>query len=108
VRYGAASLPRKANSVTVRPSTVAVLPNSSGIRAAVIPQQKTKRPGLGLSHKALSRSALPQVLLNHRLAPQQFRVNGTEVPDDITLRPYRDGSRRLNLYPLAAGQFRER
>jgi len=61
-----------------------------------------------LSHKALSRSALPQVLLNPRIEHPVVRVNGTEVPDDITLRPYRDGSRRLNLYPLAAGQFRER
>jgi hypothetical protein len=68
---------------------------------------KTKRPGLGLSHKALSRSALPQVLLNHRIEPQLFRVNGT-VPNDITLRPYRYSPPRLNLYPLAAGHFRER
>jgi hypothetical protein len=64
---------------------------------------KTKRPGLGLSHKALSRSALPQVLLNHRIEPKLFRVNGTEVPNDITLRPYRHSLLRLNLYPLAAG-----
>jgi hypothetical protein len=69
---------------------------------------KTKRPGLGLSQKALSRSALPRVLLNHRIKPQLFRVNGTEVPDDITLRPYRYSPPRLNLYPLAAGHFRER
>ena len=69
---------------------------------------KTKRPGLGLSHKALSRSALPRVLLNHRIEPQLFRVNGTEVPDDITLRPYRYNPPLLNLYPLAAGHFRER
>jgi hypothetical protein len=69
---------------------------------------KQKRLGLGLSHKALSRSALPQVLLNHRIEPQLFRVNGTAVPENITLRPYRDGPRRLNLYPLAAGRFRER
>src|ERR1035437_8372062 len=31
---------------------------------------KTKRPGLGSGRKALSRSALPQVLLNHRIEPQ--------------------------------------
>ena len=69
----------------------------------MIPQHKTKRPGLGLSPKALHRSALPQVLLNHRIEPQLFRVNGTAVPSDITLRPYRDRPPRLNLYPLAAG-----
>ena len=51
---------------------------------------KTKRLGLGLSHKALSRSALPQVLLNHRIEPSLFRRNGTAVPDGITLRPYHD------------------
>jgi hypothetical protein len=33
-----------------------------------------------LSHKALSRSALPQVLLNCRIELQRFGVNGTEVP----------------------------
>jgi hypothetical protein len=52
---------------------------------------KTKRLGLSSSHKALRRSALPQVLLNYRIAPQLFEVNGTEVPNDITLRPYRYG-----------------
>jgi hypothetical protein len=40
---------------------------------------KTKRLGLDLSHKALSRSALPQVLLNSRIELQRFGVNGTEV-----------------------------
>jgi hypothetical protein len=39
------------------------------IAAAVLGWHKTKRPGLGLSHKALSRSALPQVLLNYRVVP---------------------------------------
>jgi len=33
-----------------------------------------------LSHKALSRSALPQVLLNPRIEHPVVRVNGTEVP----------------------------
>jgi hypothetical protein len=69
---------------------------------------KTKRLGLGLSHKALSRSALPQVLLNHRIEPQLLRGNGTVVPEDITLRPLPRQPLRLKLYPLAAGQFRER
>jgi hypothetical protein len=32
-----------------------------------------------------------------------YGVNGTEVPDDITSRPYHDSPPRLNLYPLAAG-----
>ena len=54
---------------------------------------KTKRPGLGLSHKALSRSPPPE-LLNRRLEPSRPCVNGTGVPDDITLRPYREGSLR--------------
>jgi hypothetical protein len=48
---------------------------------------KTKRPGLGLSHKALSRSALPQVLLNPRIQPSPLPGNGTIVPDGITFRP---------------------
>jgi hypothetical protein len=39
---------------------------------------------------------------------QRFRRNGTEVPNDITIRPYPDGPPRLNLYSLAAGHFRER
>jgi len=69
---------------------------------------KTKRLGLGLSHKALSRSALPQVLLNYRLEPSPFQGNGTAVQDGITLRPYHEGPLRLNLYPLAAGHFGER
>ena len=30
----------------------------------------------------------------HKIEPQLFRVNGTEVPRDITLRPYREGSLR--------------
>jgi hypothetical protein len=47
---------------------------------------KTKRPGLGLSHKALSRSALPQVLLNYRVVPSLLVVNGTAVLDGITFR----------------------
>ena len=42
-----------------------------------------------MSHKALSRSALPQVLLKYRIEPSLLRVNGTAVPSDITLRPYR-------------------
>jgi hypothetical protein len=37
-----------------------------------------------------------------------LRVNGTEVPGYITLRPYHDSPLRLNLYPLAAGWLRER
>jgi hypothetical protein len=69
---------------------------------------KTKRPGLGLSHKALSRSALPQVLLKHRIEPSLLRVNGTEVPDDITLRPCWNSPPCLNLYRLVAGHLRER
>jgi hypothetical protein len=56
-------------------------------RSTVRLGNKTKRLGLDLSHKALSRSALPQVLLNHRIERQPFRVNGTAVPSDITLRP---------------------
>jgi hypothetical protein len=44
---------------------------------------KTKRPGLGLSHKALSRSALPQVLLDHRIKSSLLRVSGTEVPVSV-------------------------
>jgi hypothetical protein len=36
-----------------------------------------------------------------------FRVNGTEVPDDITLRPCRYNPPRLTLLPLAVGHFRE-
>ena len=51
-----------------------------GFKSARSPWHKTKRLELGVSHKALSRSALPQVLLNHRIEPQLFRVNGTEVP----------------------------
>ena len=47
---------------------------------------KTKRLGLSSSHKALSRSALPQVLLNHRIEPSLLVVNGTEVPDDSHLK----------------------
>jgi hypothetical protein len=45
-----------------------------------------------------------------RMAPwgALLRVNGTGVLNNVTLRPYRDGPRQLNLYPLAAGQFRER
>jgi hypothetical protein len=72
---------------------------------------KTKRLGLGLSHKALSRSALPQVLLKYRIEPSLLRVNGTAVPDGITLRPLQhssDSTLRLKLYPLAARRFRER
>jgi len=64
---------------------------------------KTKRPGLGLSHKALSRSALPQALLKHRIEPRLLLVNGTEVPDDITLRPYWDSPPCLNFCRLVAG-----
>jgi hypothetical protein len=45
------------------------------------PQNKTL--GLDLSHKALSRSALPKVLLNPRIEPQRFGVNGTEVPVSV-------------------------
>ena len=70
------------------------------------PWHKTKRPGLGLSHKALSRSALPQVLLNHRIGPQLFRVNGTAVPDDITLRPYCDSPPCLNFVSAGGGALR--
>ena len=51
------------------------------------PWHKTKRPGLSLSHKALSRSALPQVLLNPRIQPSPLPGNGTIVPDGITFRP---------------------
>jgi hypothetical protein len=70
------------------------------------PWHKTKRPGLGLSHKALSRSALPQVLLNHRIEPQLFPVNGTAVPDDITLRPYCDSPPCLNFVSAGGGALR--
>ena len=69
---------------------------------------KTKRPELGLSHKAFSRSALLQVLLNDRIGAQLFQVNGTAVPYDITFRPFSNNYRWHNLYPLAVGQFRER
>jgi hypothetical protein len=69
---------------------------------------KTKRPGLGLSHKAFSRSALLQVLLNDRIGAQLFQVNGTAVPYDITFRPFSNNYRWHNLYPLAVGQVRER
>jgi hypothetical protein len=72
------------------------------------PRHKTKRLGLNLSHKALSRSALPKVLLGHRIKPQSFRRNGTRVPCDITLRPSRDGPLCLNLNPLVAGTLGER
>jgi hypothetical protein len=79
-----------------------------GMEVTATEGTKQKRLGFDLSHKALSRSALPKVLLNPRVDFQLFRVNGTDVPNDITLRPYRYGPPRLNLYPLAAGQFRER
>ena len=43
------------------------------------------------------------------LFPRGHRpVNGTEVPYDITLGLYHDRPLCLNVYPLAAGQFRER
>jgi hypothetical protein len=58
---------------------------------------KTKRPGLGLSHKALSRSALPQVLLNYRVVPSQLVVNDTSVLDGITFRSSSRCHRRLDL-----------
>ena len=48
------------------------------------------------------------VLLDHRIESSPLPVNGTEVPHDVTLRPYSDSLLRLNLYPLAAGHFRER
>jgi hypothetical protein len=58
--------------------------------------------------RSVCRSALPQVLLNYRVAPSPLRVNGTGVPDHVTLRPYHHSPLRLNVYPLAAGCFRER
>jgi hypothetical protein len=58
--------------------------------------------------RSVCRSALPQVLLNNRVAPSPLRVNGTGVLDNDTLRPYHHSPLRLNVYPLAAGCFRER
>jgi hypothetical protein len=42
-----------------------------------------------------------------RLSAQLFRVNGTAVPYDITLRPYDYSVLSPNLYPLATGQFKQ-
>ena len=97
--------PKRSFPVSIGGTEWGMAPRSRGTKVIASTGRvgKTKRPGLSLSHKAFSRSALPQVLLNHRIERHLFRVNGTEVPDDITLGPYDDccnpGVCTQNLWP---------
>src|SRR3984957_4731315 len=57
-------------------------------------RHKTKRPGL-IRVRSVCRSALPQVLLTHRIEQSLLGVNGTGVPDHVTLRPYHGSALRV-------------